>query len=94
MGSGHQYRMRIRKPSGAEVPADTFLDPAFSDISAVWAVDVDEMLVMDEMRPMAVVHNPMARTALPPKFLPAQSEYFADVNADYYELRREDGVLV
>ncbi|MBD9509915.1 hypothetical protein IB265_24375 [Ensifer sp. ENS10] len=94
LGAGHQHRTRVRKPSGAEVPADTFLDPAFSPISAIWAVDVDEILLLGEPRPMIVAHNPLASTPLPPRFLPAQSEYFADVRDDYYEIRREDGVLV
>lgn len=93
LSSGHQHRARVRKPSGAEVPADTFLDPAFSPVSAIWAVDVDETLLLGEPRPMVVAHNPLAATPLPRKFLPAQSEYFADVHADYYEIRREDGVL-
>lgn len=93
LGSGHQHRTRVRKPSGAEVPADTFLDPSFSPISAIWAVDVDEILLLGEPRPMVVAHNPLAAAPLLPKFLPAQSEYFADVHADYYEIRRDDGVL-
>ncbi|MGO8420957.1 hypothetical protein ACC807_15355 [Rhizobium ruizarguesonis] len=93
LGSGHQHRTRIRKPSGAEVPADTFLNSSFSPISAIWAVDVDEILLLGEARPMVVAHNPLASMPLLPKFLPAQSEYFADVHPDYYEIRREDGVL-
>lgn len=94
LGAGHQHRTRVRKPSGAEVPGDTFLDPTFSPISAIWAVDVDEILLLGEPRPMVVAHNPLASTPLLPRFLPAQSEYFADVRDDYYEIRREDGVLV
>lgn len=94
LGSGHQHRTRVRKPSGADVPADTFLDPSFSPISAIWAVDVDELLLLGEPRPMIVAHNPFATTPLPPMFLPAQSEYSADVRDDYYEIRREDGLLV
>ncbi|MBB6465850.1 type I restriction enzyme S subunit [Aminobacter lissarensis] len=94
VGSGHQHRTRIRKPTGAEVPADTFLHPDFAPISAIWAVDVDEILVLGEARPMAVVHNPLATSPLPRNFLPAQSEYVATSYQDYYDVERQDGLLV
>jgi hypothetical protein len=92
-GSGHQHRTRIRKPSGAEVPADTFLHTDFRPISAVWAVDVDEVLVLGETRPMVVVHNPLASNPSPRNLVPAQSEYVAEPHDDYYELRRHEGSL-
>jgi type I restriction enzyme S subunit len=93
VGSGHEHRTLIRRPRGADVPADTFLDPKFSPISAIWAVDVDEILVLGEARPMVVIHNPLASSALPRNFFPAQSEYVMKSHDDYYELQREDGSL-
>jgi hypothetical protein len=89
--SGHQHRPLISKPSGNTVPADTFFDQKFAPISAIWAVDLDELVLIDEPRPMAVVHNPLATNPLSRNVLPAQSEYVAvDRGADF-ELTRHDG---
>lgn len=59
VSAAHMTRYEIPKPTGAIVTADTFLDPANAHVSAVWAVDVDERLALDEEGPMAVVHNPL-----------------------------------
>jgi type I restriction enzyme S subunit len=92
-GSDHQHRPSIPKPNGAQVRADTFLDPQFSPISAIWAVDIDENLLFERTQPMAVVHNPGARNPIPERLLPAQSEYVAiDQGADYL-LEKRDGRL-
>jgi type I restriction enzyme S subunit len=93
VGSGLQHRTYIAKPKGAAVPADTFFDPEFSPISAIWAVDVDELLAIGETRPMVVVHNPLAAVKLDRKILPAQSEYFLTEGDGYYEVQRADGSL-
>lgn len=86
----HQRRVHILKANGAEVPANTFLDPAFSSISAIWAVDIDELIVIGEPRPMVVVHNPLAANRIPTKWLPAQAEYEAHDRGDYFELTKSD----
>lgn len=91
-GSGHQHRPTIRKPNGAQVPAYTFLDPAFGAVSAIWATDVDESWVIGNMKPMAVIHNPGATNPLPVGLLPAQDEFVATANGpDEYVLERRDG---
>src|SRR5690606_24051054 len=67
---GHQFRPYIIKTSGAHVPADTFLDPRFSPISAVWALDLNGESVFGNREALAVVHNPLARVSLPIGLLP------------------------
>ncbi len=94
-GSGHEHRPVIRKPNGAQIPAYTFLDPAFKAVSAIWATDVDESWVIGNMKPMAVVHNPGAINPLPAGLLPAHYEYLATANGpDEYVLERRDGRLL
>jgi hypothetical protein len=90
VGSGHQDRLFIPKSNGAQVPANTFLDPNFSSISAIWAVDVDELLLLEQTRPMVIVHNPLATNPIPKNFLPAQSEYVTTEHSDHYQLDRCD----
>jgi type I restriction enzyme S subunit len=93
VGQEHQQRVVIPKPNGAQVPADTFFDPRFSAISAIWAVDVDENLLLDRPCPMAVVHNPIAVNPIASRLLPAQTEYAAEVRPDSYLLTRRPGRL-
>ncbi|MBY3154465.1 hypothetical protein HFO56_19205 [Rhizobium laguerreae] len=90
-GQGHLHRPLIPKPNGAQVPADTFLDPRFAPISAIWAVDLDENIILDRPCPMVVVHNPAASNPLPQTLLPAFEEYIAVVEGDYYRLSRING---
>jgi type I restriction enzyme S subunit len=91
--SGHQHRPTIRKPSGAEVPAYTFLDPRFRPISAIWATDIDESWVIGNTKAMAVIHNPQATNPLPVGVLPASEEFVATLNGDEYVLERRPGRL-
>ncbi len=91
VGSGHQHRPLIPKPNGSNVPADTFLDPRFAPISAIWALDIDENLLFDRPCPMAVVHNPGAINPLPQALLPAHCEYVATSESEHYRLERVDG---
>jgi type I restriction enzyme S subunit len=84
-GRDHQHRPLVRKPStGADVPANTFLDPIYAPVSAIWAVDRDDCRVIGNLRPMQIVHNPNATNALPQGLLPADCEWSAmpyDANA-------------
>lgn len=75
VGRGHQLRYHIKKPSGALVPASTFLDPRFNPVSAIWAVDLRSGSAQE---PMAVIHNPNAINPIPLGFLPADDEYVAE----------------
>jgi hypothetical protein len=84
---GHQFRPYIIKTSGAHVPADTFLDPRFSPISAVWALDLNGESVFGNREALAVVHNPLARVSLPIGLLPGDAEYVAEPGEDEYVLK-------
>ncbi len=92
-GAGHQDRPYIPKPNGAQVPTDTFLDPEFSSISAIWAVDVDENLLLGRSRPMTLVHNPNTPNPIAQNILPAHSEYVAVDEGDHYALTHHAGLL-
>jgi hypothetical protein len=89
----HQHRPSIPKPGGRTVPATIFLEPSYKPISAVWAVDIDENVLIGHSCPMAVVHNPGAVNPIPEKLLPAQSEYVATDKGREYPLERRDGLL-
>ncbi|MBB6469476.1 type I restriction enzyme S subunit [Aminobacter lissarensis] len=93
VGSDHQERFHIPKPNGASVSAYTFLDPAFAAVSAIWAVDVDESVLLGRVQPMAVVHNPLATNPIPTGLLPAQVEYRAVDKGDHFQLGHLDGRL-
>jgi hypothetical protein len=93
-GAGHQHRPLISKPNGALVPAFTFLDPRFSPISAIWAVDLDGTSSIGNSEPMALIHNPNAFNPIPVGFLPAHDEYVAaPIGTEELELSRLDGSL-
>lgn len=93
VGEGLQHRPTVLNANGAPVPADTFFDPRFAPVSAIWATDVDENLIFDQRRPMAIVHNPIASRPLPVGLLPAQQEYVAVPDGDRYLLETRDGRL-
>lgn len=79
---GHQYRPYVTNRNGALVPAYTFLDDRFNNISAIWAVDLNGGSVIGSSEPMVVVHNPNAINPIPVGFLPADNEYVATPNGD------------
>ena len=84
----HGYRLYIRKPSGAEVPTDSFLNPAYAGVSAILGspAGLDDAACGASM-PIVVVHNPLAKNRLPVGVLGADQEYVAEDKGDHYELR-------
>lgn len=65
----YQHRPMVRKPSGAEVPAYTFLDERFAPVSAIWATDFDDCSVVgnpptSRRRSQPVGGEPAARAAV------------------------------
>ncbi len=87
--AAHQtHRAAIRKPNGSEVPANTFLDPAFAPISAIWALDIDESVVLGRSGPMAMVHNPHAINPLRIGLLPANAQFITECRGDHYTITR------
>jgi type I restriction enzyme S subunit len=86
----HQSRPFVLKDSGVAVPAFTFLDPAYSAISAIWALDVDGADDVGSPQASAVIHNPLAANPLPRGILPADAEYVARRDGDDYLLERRE----
>lgn len=84
----HQYRPHVLNQNGAKVPAYTFLDPRFSRISAIWAVDLDGGSAIGNSEPMIIVHNPNATNRIPLGFLPTDDEYEAVFEVDDLVLRK------
>jgi hypothetical protein len=79
---GHQHRAYVLNKNGAKVPAYTFLDPRFNQVSAIWAVDLDGGSAIGNREPMVVVHNPNATNPVPVGFLPADDEYVTVAEGD------------
>lgn len=86
--TGHQHRPYVLNKNGAQVPAYTFLDPRFSPISAIWAVDLNGGSAFGNHEPMAVVHNPNALNPVSIGFLPTDSEYVAMPEGDEFLLEK------
>ncbi len=84
----HQHRPYVLNKNRADVPTYTFLDPRFSPISAIWAVDLNGGSTIGNSEPTAVVHNPNATNPLPLGFLPADDEYVAVAEVDDFILRK------
>lgn len=78
----HQHRPYVINKNGAQVPADTFLDPRFNPISAIWAVDVNGGAAIGNSEEMAVIHNPNALNPVSIGFLPTDHEYVATPCSD------------
>lgn len=83
----HGHRLFIRKPSGAEVPTDSFLNPDYAGVSAVLGSPAGLNAACGANAPIVVVHNPLATNRLPVGILGADQEYVAEDNGDHYELR-------
>jgi hypothetical protein len=79
-------RYAIENANGAEVRTDSFLNPLYSNVSAVIGAVKWDML---KPLPLTVVHNPLARVVLPRQVLGAteNKEYVADDLRDEYLLR-------
>jgi type I restriction enzyme S subunit len=86
--SGHQHRLYVLNKNRSQVPANTFLDPSFNPVSAIWAVDLNGGSAIGNSEPMAVVHNPNASNPVPTGFLPADDEYVAVPEGDGFILRK------
>ncbi|MFN7011364.1 MAG: hypothetical protein ACK4PN_15150 [Allorhizobium sp.] len=90
-GAGHKHRKEIERTNRPPVPADTFHDPRFAPISAVWALDLGPTAFVDQEQPMAVVHNPNARNRLSQGLLPAQHEYRLRPSESGFAVVKEQG---
>lgn len=89
----HGHRLSIRKPNGADVPTDSFLNPDYAGVSAVLGSPAGLNAACGRKTPIAVVHNPLAINPLPVGVLGADQEYVAEDKGDHYELRDLNKVL-
>jgi len=93
---GHMHRPTLPRGTKAAVPAETFLDPAFSSISAVWGLDLclgaciglTPGKYVDSEHLSALVHNPLATQPLAKGFLPSQSEWACTPGPEGHVVRR------
>lgn len=83
----YAYRRFIKKPTGAEVPTDCFLNPDYAGVSAILGTPAGVDAACGEVCPVVVVHNPLATNALPVGILGADEDYVAEENGDHYELQ-------
>ncbi len=88
VGTGYQHRPFVKNRNGAEVPAHTFLDPAFEPISAIWAIDLNGHSAFGGSEPMYVVHNPNATCPVSVGFLPSLHDYVARLEDEHFILDR------
>lgn len=87
VGRGYQHRPFVINRNGAQVSANTFLDPRFEPISAIWALDLNGESIFGNREALAVVHNPLATKPIPVGLLPSDAEYVAERNGDEYDLK-------
>jgi len=96
--SDQQIRDSIPKRVDQNVPVGTFISSGpftqneFKRVSAIWALDIDEMYSLGHERPMVVVHNPLAEFPIEEKLLPAFEEYVCIAQANEWQLTRKPGV--
>lgn len=85
---GLQYRPSIPKPNGSVVPAETFLDPNFAPVSAIWALQFDGGSAIGYIEPSLMIHNPYAKNPVPIGFFPTNEEYSIRIEEDKFILQK------
>lgn len=88
---GHQYRPSVFNKNDAEIPTNIFLNPLYSRISAVWAMDLNGGSAIGNHEPIALVHNPLTSNPLPFGFLSCQDEYTVNIGEDHFSVTRHPG---
>lgn len=97
--SDHAHRPSLSKAKQAGgtvgVPADSFLNPAYDPVSAVWALDLQEATLLTRSAPRfaavhlsAMIHNERATSRVPTHFLPTQEDWIGRTTASSIELYR------
>ena len=90
--SDYQHRPHVKNARSALVPSDSFFNPAFSGVSAVWAVDLmiepyitpDPGVMLPREHLSAVAYNPSATNPIRERWLPSQSHWRVTMGADHY----------
>ena len=83
----HQYRPAIPKPpTGTKISTDSFLSEEYAGISALIGTNAGINAACGLEWPLAVVHNPNARTPIPKGIFGNADEFIATDIGDYLEL--------
>lgn len=96
--SDQQIRESVPKGLNKNVPVGTFINSGpfaqneFKRVSAIWALDIDEMHAIGRERPIVVVHNPLAEFPIEERLLPAFDEYVCAAQVNGWQLTRKPGI--
>lgn len=99
VGADHSHRPLLNKirPTGGcvGVAADTFLNPAYDPVSAIWALDLQEAALLPRSARClttahlaATIHNTRAIASIPPRLLPSQEDWIGTVTPSFITLKR------
>jgi len=83
------YRPDVVNHNQSNIPADTFLDSSYKEISGIIAthVGLEVALQPKPPSPLVVVHNPSAVNPLPTHIFGAEKEYVAEAIGEEWEIR-------
>ncbi|KAM3116392.1 hypothetical protein [Phormidesmis sp. 146-33] len=86
ISSEPSYRPYIINHNQSHVPADSFLNPDYKEVSALIATHAGLEFACPEL-PLVLVHNPYAVNPLPKRIFKAREEYIAEDKGDFWEIR-------
>jgi hypothetical protein len=78
-------RFVIKKENGRKIQTANFLDPIFTNVSAVVQGHQRDMFEKDLA--LSTVHNPLASNHLPTRLFGASKEFVAEERGDEYEIK-------
>ncbi|WP_369928485.1 hypothetical protein [Xanthomonas sp. NCPPB 2632] len=86
VSTDHQHRPHITNHNKAQVPADTFFDPAYKHVSAVMGVTFAISDICRDAWVNHLVHNPRAVVPLAHGCMPAEEEWACTESATQYSV--------
>ncbi|MBP3984786.1 hypothetical protein J5837_10200 [Pseudoxanthomonas helianthi] len=98
---GRSQRASIESPNGSPIPLTTFLDETYAQVSAVWALDIDEdEVLLDPAWPnlernyfaSAGVFNPLAVNPLAVGAFPTFEDWTCNISGDSYQLTHHNRI--
>jgi hypothetical protein len=83
------YRPHILNHNQSSVPADSFLNPNYKEVSALIATHVGLEAAFQPCppSPLVLVHNPYAVNSLPRRIFKAEEEYIAEDNGEFWTIK-------
>lgn len=86
-GQHHQHRPKLlKRKTGSEIPADSFLDSRYAPISAVLGLSLCESKPLGNEHFSELVHNPLALNPIASDWLAAQQQWKCEFDADHYKI--------